>query len=103
MKYLIFPLIAVLAGCAVQKDLMPTGGSRSDGSVKLSYETHNFEKPIIDEAKSLKTATDRCRAWGYSGAEKFGGQTRACNMPSFGGCDQWLVTVEYQCTGNPPK
>jgi hypothetical protein len=31
-------LIITLPACAVQKTLIPTGGSRSDGTVELSYD-----------------------------------------------------------------
>ncbi len=35
--------ILVLAGCATQKIMVPTGGSRADGTVNLSYEYGMFE------------------------------------------------------------
>jgi YecR-like lipoprotein len=89
----------ILVGCAVAKEWSATGGSRSDGMVKLSYEIKEFEKPILDEQQGINLATQRCRAWGYSGAESFGGVTRQCNRDNGAGCSQWLVTKEYQCTG----
>ena len=91
-----------LFGCATQKIMVPTGGSRSDGTVKLSYQFGMFEKPQIDSNQALSSAKQRCSAWGYSGAEAFGGATQICINSSGGGCNTWQVTVEYQCTGTPP-
>ena len=61
-------LICFLQGCATQKTLIPTGGSRADGTVKLSYEYGLFEKPQIDPAQGEIAAKQRCSLWGYSGA-----------------------------------
>lgn len=97
----IFAIIA-LGGCAAQKTLTPTGGSRSDGIVKLSYEYGQYEIPQVDKDSGVAVAKQRCAAWGYTGAEAFGGQTKQCNNTSMGSCVQWMVTVEYQCTGTPP-
>jgi len=90
-----------LAGCATTKDWSATGGSRSDGTVRLSYEFGQFEKPELSEQQAVTLASQRCKTWGYTGAEAFGGQTRTCNLSSgaFGNCQRWLVTKEYQCTG----
>jgi hypothetical protein len=92
---------AVLTGCAVQSTLVPTGGSRADGTVRLSYDYGSFQIPKVDEAQGLNSAKARCAAWGYTGAEPFGGQTKSCVSPTLGGCNVFRVTVEYQCTGNP--
>ncbi|MFZ7135500.1 YecR family lipoprotein [Avibacterium avium] len=88
---------AVLAGCSVHKDLVATGGSKADGTVELSLEHSPFEKPVVSEAQGLELAKKRCSAWGYKNAEKFGGQKRVCNQFGFGGCDRFLVTIQYQC------
>jgi len=58
-----------------------------------------FEKPVIDQQQGTLTATQRCKSWGYTGAEAFGGQTKVWSAYSGGGCATWQVTVEYQCTG----
>jgi hypothetical protein len=101
---LIAALLAMLTlqGCAVQKELVATGGSRADGTVKLAYEFNALEKPIVNIQQGVITAAARCRTWGYSGAEPFGGETRTCNNFNKEGCNNWLVTVEFQCTGAPP-
>lgn len=92
-----------LAGCATTKTWSATGGSRSDGVIKLSYEYGLFEVPQVNEQQALELATTRCIAWGYSGSEAFGGQTQVCNNVSSGGCNRWLVTREYQCLGSLEK
>lgn len=91
----------LLTACAVPKQMTATGGSRSDGTVKLSYEYGKFEVPQVDTSQGVRVAKARCAAWGYSGAEAFGGTTKVCNHPSGSGCERWLVTTEYQCIGTP--
>lgn len=92
--------VALLAGCATQKQWSATGGSRADATVKMSYEYNEFEKPVLNDAEAQAMAEARCKTWGYTGAEAFGGVTRQCNAPGgFGGCGQYLVTKEFQCTG----
>lgn len=97
-------LIAVaisVSGCAVKKDLQPTGGSRADGTIRMSYEVAEFEEPIVDMAQAQASAKARCKKWGYKDAEPFGGQQTVCNQPGgFNGCASRLVTIEFQCLGN---
>lgn len=85
-------------GCSVQKQLIATGGSRSDGIVKMSFEYGLFEIPKLNEQQGLDSAKQRCEAWGYADAEPFGGATKICTNPTRNGCAKWLVTIEYQCT-----
>jgi len=92
-------LLLTLQGCAVQKELIATGGSRADGTVKMAYEFGMFEKPVVTIEQGIASATQRCKSWGYTGAEPFGGQTKQCTGYGGGGCNHWTVTVEYQCTG----
>ncbi|UKE63273.1 YecR-like lipofamily protein [Xanthomonas translucens pv. poae] len=102
MKALIFLATATIlfSGCASTKTWSATGGSRADATVRLSYEYGAFEKPQTSENEAINLATARCKTWGYSGAEAFGGSTQQCNMPGgMGGCQRWLVTKEFQCTG----
>jgi hypothetical protein len=59
-----------------------------------------FEQPQVNEQQGVELASQRCKSWGYEGAEAFGGVTRQCQQTdSMGGCNHWLVTKEYQCTG----
>ena len=102
MKGLLVVLAAsvALAGCATTKSWSATGGSRADATVRLSYEYGALEKPQVNELEAQNLATARCKTWGYTGAEAFGGSTQQCNMPGgMSGCNRWLVTKEYQCTG----
>lgn len=87
-----------VSGCAVDKQLAATGGSKADGIVELSFEIGEFQTAKIDWVKAQSDAVQRCAAWGYHNAEKFGGEKRQCQVPSQYGCAQWFVTVSYQCT-----
>jgi hypothetical protein len=49
--------VSLLSGCATKKDLVPTGGSRADGTVNLSYEYGGIEQPQIDIAQGTAAAT----------------------------------------------
>lgn len=102
MKNVLVALLAAgsLAGCATVKDWSATGGSRADGVVRLSYEVGEMEKPQLNEQQAIDLATQRCKTWGYTGAEAFGGVTSQCNMPGgLSGCARRIVTKEFQCTG----
>ena len=93
--------ISLILGSAARKTWSATGGSRSDGTINLSYEVSPFETAQVSESQGLELATQRCRAWGYSGAEAFGGITTTCNRPGgMGGCSGWLVSKQYQCLGD---
>lgn len=98
-KFALVVSIAVLAGCATVTNMAATGGSRSDGIVKLSFEVGEFDKIDINQADALRTARQRCAVWGYTDADPFEGVTKQCQGRGlFGGCGQWFVTREYQCT-----
>lgn len=95
-------LAGVMSACATQKEMVPTGGSRADGTVQLSFEYGMFEKPVVDMSRASTTAGQRCAAWGYNGAEPFGGQMNRCEQMGQYGCMLTLVSVTFQCTGTPP-
>ncbi|EHN8740343.1 hypothetical protein RJO42_004733, partial [Enterobacter hormaechei] len=59
--------------------------------------------PLFRWPNSVNHFTQRCAAWGYSGAEPFGGSTSVCSQPSSSGCMETMVTMEYQCTGDLKK
>lgn len=91
---------ALLSGCAaVHKTPMPSGGSKSDGTVDLSYTVSFMEyvQPNWEEAQ--KKATERCKAWGYSKARPFSSDQRKCNRwgTISRDCTQDLITRTYQC------
>jgi len=93
----------LLSGCATPKEFYATGGSRSDGTVKLSYEYGGFEKPIVDPNQGAQLAASKCAVWGYTGAEAFGAAEQSCVFANGYGCQRFRVTVEYQCTGSPSR
>jgi len=94
--------LAMLASCGVNKEWIATGGSRVDGTVKLSFEYTVFENSRIDVEQGVSVAAQRCEEWGYTGAEPFGGVDRKCEqVDGHGKCIEWMVIAEYQCTGNP--
>ena len=98
-KLIIVALIASLStGCAVQKHYGASGGSKSDGTVKMSYTYGAFEIPKVNEAQAIHSAVKRCKAWGYDSAEAFDFVERKCQQWSQDiGCSAWMVTKEFQC------
>ena len=90
---------SMLIGCATPKAWIPYSGSKSDGVVKLAFDYGGFEKPVIPEGQAAQVATERCRAWGYTGAEPFGGVLQQCIAWNQYGCIRYRVLTEFQCTG----
>ncbi len=90
--------VLLVAGCATSKVWQATGGSRADGIVKLSYQYVMFEVPEL-ASDGTELAAERCKVWGYDGAQAFGGVTEQCNNFGPDGCTSWMVTKEFQCTG----
>ncbi|WP_108683203.1 YecR family lipoprotein [Methyloceanibacter sp. wino2] len=88
-----------VGGCSTNKTLTPTGGSRSDGTVEMSYEVTYLEKAEINMEQGRTAAKERCRAWGYSDAQAFGGEKRTCQESNSYGCLRYFVSVTYQCLG----
>ncbi|WP_458525663.1 YecR family lipoprotein [Onishia taeanensis] len=77
--------------------MVPTGGSKADGTIDLSYEVGMLEKPVIDRAQAYRAANQRCAAWGYEEAEAFGGATSTCISNGSYGCNRTRYTVTFQC------
>jgi len=97
-------IIFSATACTTVKDWSATGGSKSDGVVRLSHEVGEFETVQLSEVQAVGLATQRCASWGYTGAEAFGGTTKQCSQPGgLGGCAMWVVTKEYQCTENSTR
>ena len=97
---------ALVTGCArkVEKDWVPTGGSRADATIELSFEYNpETEIPVQNEQQGLDLAIARCQSWGYRSAEPFGGHKTICTrtMPGAFGqtCYREMVTKQYQCLG----
>jgi hypothetical protein len=99
MKLIIIIVTLLMCfGCAVQKDWVATGGSKADGTVKLSYQYGVFEKFVLDSNQAQKLAVSRCQAWGFTHSEAFGGSISQCqSFDMYGSCTSWLVTAEFQC------
>ena len=98
--YKLLTLVAVLAlsGCATPKHYGASGGSKADGTIKMSYTYGMFEKPVVDESQALTQAIRRCKVWGYASAEAFDFVNRQCqSTDANGSCTSWLVTKEFQC------
>lgn len=90
--------LLILTACSVQMNAIPTGGSRADGVIELSYSYGSMQKPIIDPQQAYQAALNRCKAWGYKETEAFGGGRTICTMPAgMGGCNQFTTTIVYQC------
>lgn len=101
---LLLGVCGALAGCATEKYLQATGGSRADGIIEMSYEYGIFEKPQIHLAEAQVTARQRCAVWGYTDAEAFGGQKQECQARNGdGNCLRWFATISYQCSGGKPQ
>ena len=90
-------LLAAIAGCAVQKDWVAIGGSKADGVVRLAYDDLPGQVVQVSETQAVQTAARRCKSWGYSSAEAFGGVTSQCVDGAR--CKTKQIIKEYQCTG----
>ena len=103
-KLLVVGAFGVLAACATVSQMTPTGGSRSDGVVEMSYEYGMFDKVKLDPTTAQTQAKARCQTWGYKDAEAFGGVVKQCQAMSGYGCARWFATMKFQCTGgNTPN
>ena len=90
-----------ITGCATKKDFYAMGGSRADGTVDMAYDFRQFESPVVNPAQAQSIAKSKCRVWGYSDAEAFGGVTQNCHQrDGFGTCVAGQVVHTYQCIGN---
>lgn len=92
------------AGCATQRELLVTGGSRADGIVELEYERNEFQHVQYDADAAESLAAKRCKGWGYDGAESFGTEKSTCtSRRGFGNCGSRQVVIQYQCLGSPER
>jgi hypothetical protein len=91
-------LLLSLAACATTSQWAVSGGDRSDGVVRISYEYPEFQQPDVSDAQAMKIALGRCEGWGFDDAEPIAGQIRQCSNMDGSNCNLWTVTREYQCT-----
>ncbi|KAB0531907.1 MULTISPECIES: YecR family lipoprotein [Xanthomonas] len=105
MKLKSYGAVAVLllvSACATHADWLVTKASRADGVIALSYERNEFQRPDMSEQQAVQLAEQKCKNWGYKGAEPFGSQSAEClSRRGFGNCGSRRVTIEFQCIGNP--
>lgn len=98
MKVLALLSILLLTSCMVIKVPQPTGGSKSDGIVELSYERYDLEIIEINYQEAKINALRVCNRWGFDNADMFGGSIKDCSMhDSYGGCMKATITIKYQC------
>lgn len=93
-------ILALLQGCAVAVTPRPVTGSRADGTVVMSYEYGWLSVPEVDWISADREATQRCKAWNYQYAERFGAGIEQCSSYSDGTCVRYRVDTSYQCTGS---
>ncbi len=98
-----------ISGCSTVPVVpFDTGGSRSDGIVKMVAPVGTFdiaETMIVDWEAAERDALRRCRQWGYSEVEAFSGISIECletscyssTYYSSCGCSREQVTRNYQC------
>ena len=91
-------LLLNLAACATAQKWAVSGGDRSGGVVRVSYEYPEFHQPAVSDEQAMKLALSRCSGWGYDKAEPIPGQTRQCSNMEDANCNLWTVTREYQCS-----
>jgi hypothetical protein len=92
-------LSILMSSCETIKYLSLTDGSKSDGTLKFSYDVNGFEKPVVQWDEAIANASERCKAWGYTGAEWLGDGTKTCIAYNQYGCISWRYTYLCQCTG----
>ena len=102
MRLSIILLVLLIGGCTVNKVPAPTGGSRSDGTVTMSYEKGSMETAVVDWSAAQAEALKRCQAWGYDQTEPFGGQTSQCQSSGMYGCNREIISITYQCIKTTP-
>lgn len=99
MKKCVWLVIAVMAisGCTMRKaSPYAISGSRADGNVLMGYDAGLFiTPPSTHSMRSI--AHQKCKAWGYSNAQAFGGQRKNCKDRE---CYNYQAEVSFQCLGN---
>ena len=68
MVRLVLFMALLLSGCAVTVVPVATGGSRSDGIVKMSYQFSPITIPHVDKTAAIRNAARYCKNWGYDTA-----------------------------------
>ena len=100
--FLLISPFLFISSCETTKYLALTDGSKSDGTLTFSYEFGGLEKPLVMWDDALDKAVERCKSWGYNGAEWFGDGTSICLAYNEYGCLKYRLTYLCQCTGGTP-
>ena len=99
LSFIGLTIALVLTSCTSIKYLQIADGSKSDGTLTLVYEYGAFEKPVVQWDQAKQNATDKCKSWGYKGAEFFDvGVTNCIGYNGYGNCISWRVIYKCQCT-----
>lgn len=95
-------LVAAVYGCASPEPIVvtphATGGSKANGTVEMTYEYYRSEEPKLDRKATEAKALERCRVWGYDGAEAFDAVLHECLSSDNYGCIHFRGTLDFQCT-----
>lgn len=87
-----FALIAVSCGVQ-QRELQIVDGSKADGTLTFAVEHDAFRRIKINIDNAKQKAEEKCKAWGYKGAEFFdAGQKQSIGR----GFER--ITYKAQCT-----
>ena len=87
-----------LIGCrSTPAEWGSSGGSKADGTVKMSVQTGMFQDANPDKAKVNAEAVKRCKNWGYTKAIPFDFVSSKCTYRTDYGCASTVKTQEYQC------
>lgn len=88
----------VLSGCQVPKYLSVLNGSKSDGTLTMSFDYGGFQKPVVQWKDANERADNYCKQWGYSGHQWFDPQTTVLYVNGYGQPIGWRVIYKCQCT-----
>ena len=90
-----------MSGCASNYYPAATGGSKSDAIITVTYGYSNGENPDnwTTEWQGIdKSASQRCKNWGYSSAVRFDRAEKWCiTWNGYGNCTYWKEALNYQC------
>ena len=87
----------VLTSCLAATHLVPTGGSKAEGTVEMSAEYRSELDVRIDWEHASAKAYLKCKEWGYCRAEWYPESVRECLILDETGCLLYKVTYFAQC------
>tara|TARA_B100000945_G_C20247014_1_gene532642 strand:- start:314 stop:631 length:318 start_codon:yes stop_codon:yes gene_type:complete len=93
--FLILSLFLFCLSC-YQKPAAYTG-SKSDAIIRVSYTQPPETLSASDWKKADNDASEKCRNWGFTDAEKFDRGERRCLAYNAWGCIAWEYYLSYQC------